>query len=87
MNVYSLWMADTIEQRGDGLLQQKGMLLEDGIPIALKDNIHTLDMPTTVVVDRGLASGLIEVRDRASGERVELNAEGAADELIGLLRP
>lgn len=46
-----------------------------------------LGMPTTVVVGRGLASGLIEVRDRASGERVELNAEGAADELIGLLRP
>ncbi len=45
-----------------------------------------LGMPTTVVVGRGLASGLIEVRDRASGERTELNAEGAAEELIALLR-
>ena len=45
-----------------------------------------LGMPTTVVIGRGLASGLIEVRDRASGERTELNAEGAAEELIALLR-
>ncbi len=46
-----------------------------------------LGMPTTVVIGRGLASGLIEVRDRATGERTELNAEGAAEELIALLRP
>ncbi|MFT4218383.1 MAG: proline--tRNA ligase [Micropruina sp.] len=45
-----------------------------------------LGMPTTVVIGRGLASGLIEVRDRASGERTELTAEGAAEELIALLR-
>lgn len=45
-----------------------------------------LGMPTTVVIGRGLASGLIEVRDRASGERTELNADGAAEELIALLR-
>ncbi|MFT3970563.1 MAG: proline--tRNA ligase [Micropruina sp.] len=46
-----------------------------------------LGMPTTVVIGRGLPSGLIEVRDRATGERTELNAEGAAEELIALLRP
>ncbi|MFT3861589.1 proline--tRNA ligase [Micropruina sp.] len=46
-----------------------------------------LGVPTAVVVGRGLADGLIEVRDRASGERTELNAEGAADELIALLKP
>ncbi|HMR21202.1 MAG TPA: proline--tRNA ligase [Micropruina sp.] len=48
---------------------------------------EVLGMPTTVVIGRGLASGLIEVRDRASGERRELNADGAAEELIALLRP
>ena len=46
---------------------------------------EVLGMPTTVVIGRGLASGLIEVRDRATGERTELNAEGAAEELIALL--
>jgi len=45
-----------------------------------------LGMPTTVVVGRGLADGLIEVRDRASGERTELSADEAAEELLVLLR-
>ena len=44
-----------------------------------------LGMPTTVVVGRGLADGLVEVRDRASGERTELRADEAAEQLIALL--
>ncbi len=44
-----------------------------------------LGMPTTVVVGRGLADGLVEVRDRASGERTELPADEAAEQLIALL--
>jgi prolyl-tRNA synthetase len=45
-----------------------------------------LGVPTAVVVGRGLADGLIEVRDRATGERSELAAADAADQLIALLR-
>ncbi len=45
-----------------------------------------LGVPTAVVVGRGLADGVIEVRDRATGERSELSLEGAADQLIALLR-
>ncbi|MCW3157257.1 proline--tRNA ligase [Micropruina sonneratiae] len=45
-----------------------------------------LGVPTAVVVGRGLADGVVEVRDRATGERSELAAEGAADALIDLLR-
>ena len=48
---------------------------------------EVLGMPTTVVIGRGLADGVIEVRDRATGERSELAVEGAADALIDLLRP
>lgn len=64
------------------------MLLDDrkASPGVKFTDAEMLGMPTTVVVGRGLASGLIEVRDRASGERTELNAEGAAEELIALLR-
>ena len=31
-----------------------------------------LGMPTIVTVGRGLATGVVEVRDRASGERAEV---------------
>ncbi|TCK25368.1 prolyl-tRNA synthetase [Pseudonocardia endophytica] len=43
-------------------------------------------VPTIVVVGRGLASGTIEVKDRASGERTEIPREGAAAHLAGLVR-
>ena len=45
-----------------------------------------LGMPTTVVVGRGLADGVIEVRDRASGERTEVAVGDAAAHLVALLR-
>ena len=45
-----------------------------------------LGMPTSVVVGRGLADGVIEVRDRASGEREEVPVAEAADRLLDLLR-
>ena len=48
---------------------------------------EVLGMPTTVVVGRGLAEGLVEVRDRASGERTEWQADGAAEQLVALLCP
>ena len=46
-----------------------------------------LGVPTAVVVGRGLADGLIEVRDRASGERSELSVHGATEALVALLLP
>ena len=44
-----------------------------------------LGMPTVVIVGRGLADGLIEVRDRATGERSDWPVEGAAARLVELL--
>jgi prolyl-tRNA synthetase len=41
-----------------------------------------IGVPTIVVVGRGLAAGLIEVRDRASGERREVPVAGAAAEIV-----
>lgn len=45
-----------------------------------------LGMPTSVVVGRGLADGVVEVRDRASGERTEVATDAAVDHLLGVLR-
>ncbi len=44
-----------------------------------------LGIPTTVIVGRGLADGLLELRDRATGERADLPVDGAAARLIELV--
>jgi prolyl-tRNA synthetase len=41
-----------------------------------------LGMPTIVVVGRGLAGGVVEVRDRKSGESVEVAVEDALTEIL-----
>ncbi|HXH77901.1 proline--tRNA ligase [Nocardioides sp.] len=45
-----------------------------------------IGVPTIVTVGRGLADGTVEVRDRASGERVEVAVKDAAAHLVELVR-
>ncbi len=45
-----------------------------------------LGMPTLVTVGRGLAEGVIEVRDRASGERTEVPVAEAASRVLAEVR-
>ena len=45
-----------------------------------------IGVPTIVVVGKGLAEGTIEVKDRASGERREIAADGVVDHVVGLVR-
>ena len=45
-----------------------------------------IGVPTIVVVGRGLADGKIEVKDRHSGERVEIPLVVAVEHLAGLVR-
>ncbi len=45
-----------------------------------------IGVPTIVTVGRGLADGTVEVRDRASGERLEVAVADAAAHLTGLVR-
>ncbi|MCA0296023.1 MAG: proline--tRNA ligase [Actinobacteria bacterium] len=44
-----------------------------------------MGMPTSVVVGRGLADGLVEIRDRATGERAEVPLVEAVDVLLATL--
>lgn len=46
---------------------------------------EVMGMPTSVVVGRGLADGLVEVRDRASGERVEVPLTDAVAHLLAVV--
>jgi prolyl-tRNA synthetase len=47
---------------------------------------EVLGMPTSVVIGRGLANGVVEVRDRASGDREEVPVDSAAARLTALIR-
>ncbi len=46
-----------------------------------------MGMPTAVVVGRGLADGLVEVRDRASGQRADVPLAEAVQFVLGVVRP
>jgi prolyl-tRNA synthetase len=39
-----------------------------------------------VVVGRGLATGTVEVKDRRSGERIDVALDDAVDHLVELVR-
>lgn len=47
---------------------------------------EVMGMPTAVVIGRSFADGLVEVRDRASGQRAEVAYAEAVGHLIGLIR-
>ena len=45
-----------------------------------------IGVPTIVVLGKRLADGMVEIKDRATGERVDIPLEGAAVHLISLCR-
>ncbi len=45
-----------------------------------------IGVPTIVVVGRGLADGVVEVKDRRSGEREDVPVGEAVDHLVALVR-
>ncbi len=72
-------------------------LERDGVRVLLDDrrgvspgvkfkDAELLGVPTIVVVGRGLADGVVEVRDRRSGERAEVAVDGAAAHLVAVTR-
>ena len=45
-----------------------------------------IGVPTIVTVGRGLADGVVEVKDRRTGERTDVPVADAADHLTGVVR-
>ncbi len=45
-----------------------------------------IGIPTIVVVGKGLTDGVIEVKDRATGERVNVEVDEAVAHLVGVVR-
>ena len=61
------------------------VLLDDrrGVSPGVKFNdSELLGVPTIVVVGKGLASGVIEIRDRRSGDQTEVASDGIVDHLL-----
>ena len=46
-----------------------------------------MGMPIIVVVGRALAGGIVELRDRRTGEKREIAVENIVDEAYALARP
>jgi prolyl-tRNA synthetase len=53
--------------------------------VKFKDS-ELIGVPTIVVVGRGVADGVVEVKDRASGERVEVAMADAVPHVVGVVR-
>jgi len=43
-------------------------------------------VPTILIVGKGLKSGVVEVKDRATGERTEVPVDGAVQHLVDLVK-
>jgi len=69
-------LADQLEARGVRVLYDDRRGVSPGVKF--KD-AELLGVPTIVVVGRGLDSGVVELRDRRSGEREEITVDGAVE--------
>nr|WP_221219636.1 proline--tRNA ligase [Prauserella isguenensis] len=84
---------DTVFEGGErivGELSQRGVsvLFDDrtvspGVKFA---DAELIGVPTIVVVGKGLAKGVVEVKDRATGERTEIDVDAVVDHVTGLVR-
>ncbi|MFL6142130.1 MAG: proline--tRNA ligase [Labedaea sp.] len=84
---------DTVRAGGERLA---GELDAAGLSVLLDDrsaspgvkfaDAELIGVPTIVVVGRGLANGVVEVKDRASGERTEVPVDEAVTRLTALVR-
>ncbi|QGH69888.1 proline--tRNA ligase [Pseudactinotalea sp. HY158] len=76
-------LAGRLDAAGLEVLYDDRPKVSPGVKFA---DAEILGVPFILVVGRGLASGVVEVRTRASGDRVELAPEAAVTELIDRVR-
>ncbi|MDA0637620.1 proline--tRNA ligase [Nonomuraea sp. MCN248] len=75
----ALELAAELESRGLRVLVDDRPQVSPGVKF--KD-AELLGLPTIVVIGRGLAQGVIELRDRVSGEKREIPLAEAADQIV-----
>ncbi|MBB3661275.1 prolyl-tRNA synthetase [Prauserella sediminis] len=74
-------IAAELSQRGVSVLFDD-RTVSPGVKFA---DAELIGVPTIVVVGKGLAKGVVEVKDRATGERTEVDADAVVDHLTGLV--
>jgi len=74
-------LAASLEERGVRVLLDDRNGVSAGVKFA---DAELLGVPTIVVVGRGLADGVVEVRDRRTGARMDVSVEAAPDHIAGL---
>jgi prolyl-tRNA synthetase len=80
---FSDHVATSLEQRGLKVLFDDRIGVSPGVKF--KD-AELLGMPTIVIVGKGLADGKVEVRDRKSGERTDVDAGSVIDHIFETCR-
>ena len=80
---FSDHVATSLEQRGLKVLFDDRIGVSPGVKF--KD-AELLGMPTIVIVGKGLADGKVEVRDRKSGERTDVDAGSVIDHVFETCR-
>ena len=76
-------LASELEAQGVDVLYDDRRGVSPGVKF--KDS-ELLGVPTIVIVGKGLADGVIELRDRKSGDRVEVPVAEAAERVIAAVR-
>ncbi len=76
-------LAEELHQQGLTVLYDDRPKVSPGVKF--KD-AELVGVPTIVVVGRGLADGVMEVKDRATGERENVPVADAAAHLVGVVR-
>ena len=80
---YAENLAASLENAGLRILFDDRRQASPGVKF--KDS-ELLGVPTIVVVGKGLVDGVIEIKDRATGERIEVPAGEAAERIIATCR-
>jgi prolyl-tRNA synthetase len=76
-------LADDLDTAGISVLYDDRPKVSPGVKF--KD-AELIGVPTIVVVGKGLASGTVEVKDRASGDRTDVPLDDAVAHLAGVVR-
>ena len=76
---YAENLAASLENAGLRILMDDRRQASPGVKF--KDS-ELLGVPTIVIVGKGLVDGVIEIKDRATGDRIEVPADEAADRIV-----
>ena len=77
-------LADQLDARGVRVMIDDRRGVSPGVKF---NDADLLGVPTIVVVGKGLASGFVEVKDRGSGERIDVAVADMGEYLRSLVSP